>query len=344
MPDSPSPARSGIFAAGNWIIDHVKIIDRWPEQDALASILEESAGTGGAPYNVLLDLAKLGAPFPLAAGGLVGRDADGRAILEDCAAHGIDTTQLRVTDEAATSYTDVMTVQDSRRRTFFHCRGANARFDPSHLDLDASSARILHFGYLLLLDAFDVLTPDGATVASRMLAEARARGFRTSVDVVSEDSDRFAALVTPALPHVDILSLNEFEAGRTTGIDIAPDGAVDWDQADAATRRLLELGVHEWVVIHVPEGAIARHADGRHALHPALRLPPDFIRGTAGAGDAFTAGLLLGLHDDLPVDDCLRLGVCAAAASLQHPTCTAGLQSRDTCLALADHFGFRDLP
>jgi hypothetical protein len=31
--------RSGILAGGNWIVDHLKIIDAWPTQDALASIL-----------------------------------------------------------------------------------------------------------------------------------------------------------------------------------------------------------------------------------------------------------------------------------------------------------------
>ena len=59
--------RAGLLAAGNWIIDHVKIIDRFPEQDTLASILSRSRGTGGSPYNVLVGLAKLGAAFPLEA-------------------------------------------------------------------------------------------------------------------------------------------------------------------------------------------------------------------------------------------------------------------------------------
>ena len=57
--------RSGIIAGGNWIVDHLKIIDAWPTQDALASILAESSGNGGSAYNVLKDLALLGAPFPL---------------------------------------------------------------------------------------------------------------------------------------------------------------------------------------------------------------------------------------------------------------------------------------
>ena len=103
--------RSGILAGGNWIIDHVKIIDTWPAQDALANILSTTHGTGGSPYNILIDLAKLGAQFPLAAVGLVGQDADGQLILDDCKQYQIDASALQPTDQAPTSFTDVMTVQ-----------------------------------------------------------------------------------------------------------------------------------------------------------------------------------------------------------------------------------------
>ena len=68
--------RMGIISGGNWIIDHVKRLDTWPPQGDLAHIGGRTAGNGGGPYNVLKDLAKLGAPFPLEAVGLLGDDAD----------------------------------------------------------------------------------------------------------------------------------------------------------------------------------------------------------------------------------------------------------------------------
>src|SRR6266513_4571353 len=100
--------RRGILGGGNWIIDQVKLIDVFPKLEQLANIRSQSQGTGGAPYNVLLDLAKLGADFPLFGAGLVGKDALGELILADCRQHKIDTKYLRSTPEAATSYTDVM--------------------------------------------------------------------------------------------------------------------------------------------------------------------------------------------------------------------------------------------
>ncbi|MDB6137593.1 MAG: PfkB domain protein [Verrucomicrobiaceae bacterium] len=64
--------RNGILAGGNFIIDYVKIIDAYPLQDMLSTIVRETSSNGGGPYNVLKDLAAMRAPFPLEAAGLVG--------------------------------------------------------------------------------------------------------------------------------------------------------------------------------------------------------------------------------------------------------------------------------
>jgi hypothetical protein len=66
--------RAGVIAGGNWIVDQIKLIDRWPDQDTLAGISEEMRGNGGSPYNLLINLAKLGARFPLECVGLIGDD------------------------------------------------------------------------------------------------------------------------------------------------------------------------------------------------------------------------------------------------------------------------------
>jgi sugar/nucleoside kinase (ribokinase family) len=80
--------RSGILAAGNWIVDHVKLIDTWPAQETLATIGGEAQSMGGAPPNVLAGLARLGAKFPLEGAGIIGYDAAGDWILEQCAKLG----------------------------------------------------------------------------------------------------------------------------------------------------------------------------------------------------------------------------------------------------------------
>lgn len=338
---SPRPRR-GLLAGGNWIIDRVKLIDVYPQAEQLANISAESPGTGGGPYNVLLDLAQSGAPFPLAGAGLVGQDAAGAGIIADCRRRKIDTQFLTQTTKSFTSYTDVMTERVSGRRTFFHARGANALWDGADLNFKKSKARIFHLGYLLLLDALDVLDEKFGTRAGKLLAAAQAAGLKTSVDIVSEDSDRFARLIRPTLKHVDYCILNEIEAGKIAGFKVrTAEGRLDTVALRHAAGALLQQGVRELVVIHFPEGALARNRRGEDVWQPSLKLPAKYIAGTAGAGDAFCAGVLWGLHEGWELPRALLTGVCLAAASLSDPTCTAGVKSLKSSLALAKKYGFQ---
>src|SRR5438094_4670530 len=341
MKNKSTNNRCGLLAGGNWIIDQVKLIDVYPQPEQLGNIRSQSQGTGGAPYNVLIDLAKSGAPFPLFGAGMVGRDSLGQQILHDCREHDIDVRFLSMTPKAPTSYTDVMTEQAHGRRTFFHARGANALWRGDDLDFTRTRSRLFHLGYLLLLDTLD--EPDGryGTKAARLLAAAQAAGLKTSVDVVSEDSDRFAKIVCPALKHVDYCILNEIEAGKTTGFKIRQaDGRLDTVALRHAAGALLQHGVRELVVIHFSEGAFARTRKGEDVWQSSLRLPPKYIAGTAGAGDAFCGGVLIGLHEGWELQRCLLTGVCLAAASLSDATCTAGIKSLNHSLGLARKFGF----
>jgi sugar/nucleoside kinase (ribokinase family) len=331
--------RKGVLAGGNWIIDQVKMVDVYPQREQLANIRSQSPGTGGAPFNVLVDLARLKATFPLSAAGLVGKDTLGEEILSICKKHKIDTRLLKSTSRASTSYTDVMTEIGNGRRTFFHNRGANALWDGEDLIFSKTKARIFHLGYLLLLDAMDSADKVYGTKAARLLSEAQQAGLKTSVDVVSEDSDRFSKIVAPALKYVDYCILNEIEAGKTAGFKIrSADNKLDTVALKHAAGALLQMGVKEIVVIHFPEGAFARTRKGDDFWQSSLNLPPKYIAGTAGAGDAFCAGVLLGLHEGWELDRALLTGVCAAAASLSHPTCTDGMTDVNSCLALAKKY------
>jgi sugar/nucleoside kinase (ribokinase family) len=337
-----SDSRNGLLAGGNWIIDQVKLIDVYPQPEHLGNIVGQSQGTGGAPYNVLIDLAQSGVRFPLLGAGLVGNDALGDQIVEDCRRHGIDVSHIQRTPKAPTSYTDVMTEAGHGRRTFFHARGANALWKGDDLDFDRIPARIFHLGYLLLLDRLDAPDARFGTRATRLLAAAQAAGIKTSVDVVSENSDRFSKIVNPALKYVDYCILNEFEAGQTTGfVARRSDGSLDTAALRQAAAALLAQGVRELVVIHFPEGAFAHTRKGENIWQSSLKLPPKYIAGTAGAGDAFCAGVLLGLHEGWELQRCLITGVCLAAASLADPTCTGAVKSLDTSLGLQRKFGFR---
>lgn len=333
-----SEARRGVACAGNWIVDHVKLIDAWPKPGNLANILDEARGTGGAPFNVLIDLARLSPGFPLEAVGLVGDDSDGEWIRGMVGRYAREGSLLGVHPQVPTSYTDVMTVQSTGARTFFHMRGANERFDVDDVRVEAIRSRVFHLGYLLLLTALDGPDPEHGTRAARLLAKCRAAGLITSIDVVSAEGGRFAEIVVPALRHVDYCIINEVEAGGVTGI--APrdaSGAPDWAALERAAAKMADLGVARNVTIHLPEGAVSLDvAAGRTHQSRSARLPEGFIKGTAGAGDAFCAGMLLGLHEGWEIDRALKAAHAAAVASLRHPTCTEGVGELSEALAIVE--------
>lgn len=187
----------------------------------------------------------------------------------------------------------------------------------------------------------DASHPEYGTVAAEVLGRAQAAGLKTSIEAVSEDSDRFAKIVLPALKHVDVCIMNEFEAGRVTGRKIRQGEALDRSELRGAMESLLEKGVRESVVVHFPEGGCMLNRSGAWHEHGSIVLPKDYIRGAAGAGDAFTAGILLGWHDNQPPTEQLRYAVCAAAANLSDQTCTGGLRPLEDCLSIGSRYGFR---
>ena len=320
--------KAGILSAGNWIRDHVKIIDAWPKRGMLVNIRHELKGTGGAPYNVLIDLVKLQVNLPLFAVGMIGNDDDGEYIMNDLQTNRIDVSYMYRTHEQPTSYTDVMTEEHSGYRTFFHCRGANALLDVEHFWDIETNAKIFHLGYLLLLDKMDAPDPEYGVKAARVLDMMQRKGYQTSVDVVSEEGSRFRQVVIPCLPYVDYLILNEIEAGETTGYRIrTDDNLIDPENLIQAARSLLKGGVRKLVVIHFPEGGLAINSQGESVFEPSFQVAESEIRGTTGAGDAFCAGMLYGIHEGFTLKDMLRLANTCARFNLTSPTGTDGAVS-----------------
>lgn len=332
--------RSGVTSAGNWILDRVKRVDCLPGRGMLANVRSQHFCPGGAPANVLADLARLGAPFPLAGLGVVGDDEDGRFLLSAFKDLGVDVAGIRMTDAASTSFTDVMSDDATGDRIFYHYRGANALFGPDDVNVNALGCRIFHLGYLLLLDAMDQPDPVHGTAACRLLETVRSAGILTSVDVVSEESDRFRAIVPPALKHVDYLILNEIETARAAGVRVrGDDGRLDGSALVDAVEMLYGHGNMKLVAVHMPEGVYIRDSQAHRYSWGSLQLPPGFVAGATGAGDAFCAGMLYGLHEAWSIRDSARLGTCCAAASLSKPGASEGVGSLDEVLRLGDRFG-----
>ncbi len=318
--------REGIVAVGNWIVDTIKFINRYPAKGNLVTITDVEEGLGGCAHNVLIDLARLGSGLPLYAGGCVGNDRFGAMALDAIRNNGIDGTNMRILDGVRTSYTDVMSEKEgTSSRTFFHYRGANAHLSPEMVLQTECPARIFHLGYLLLLDKLDEPDSQYGTVAARVLAGLQDKGFKTSVDVVSEEGDRFCSIVLPALKYVDYLIINEVEAGACTGKQMrADDGGIIWENVAAAAGELLDYGVRNLCVIHFPEGGVAVSKDGKVHESRSETVPHEKIVSTVGAGDAFCAGCLYAIHEGYGLGQMLDFANASARFNLFNATSTGG--------------------
>jgi len=254
----------------------------------------------------------------------------------------LDTAMLRSSAEFPTSYTDVMTEAGSGRRTFFHSPGANEHLSEAHLrPLLKVPARLFCLGYLGLLPRLDALAPDGTNVAARLLRDAQAVGMLTATDLVSARNPRLCEQVLPCLPHLDILFLNEWEAGQLLNENV--NAPISTEQAMKLARLVHRLGVQGAVVLHFPEAVVAVVGENECLVQGSVQLPSQQIQGTVGAGDALAAGVLLGRHQAMSWPESLKLGVCAAAACLTSPTASDGLRPWKQCLELETEFGFKPL-
>ena len=94
-------------------------------------------------------------------------------------------------------------------------------------------------------------------------------------------------------------------------------------------------------MVHTAEASFGRRRDGESRWQATHDLPPGFIKGTAGAGDSFNAGILVGIHEGWDLEKSLRFATAAAASCLRHPTCTGGVGSAEEIWELSESLPIR---
>ena len=331
--------KKGICCAGNMIVDITYPIETWPRQSELTHITEGiTRSTGGSVCNTIVDLARLDPELHLIASGCAGHDSEGDFMLEQLGKYkNLDLSMIR--RDGRTSFTAVMSNNQTKERTFFVHDGAGAYYGEHDIDWDALDVDIFHIGYILLLPHLDSPDEKYETKMAALLHHAQSRGFKTSIDVVSETGSRFVKLVTPSLKYTDYCIINELEAQQTTGIMLRDeDGGLVRENLKPALERLKELGVSTWAVIHCPELGAGIDEKGVYVEQPSLCLPKGYIKGTVGAGDAFCAGVLYAAEKGWELGRGLHLGACTAAASLSEPGASDGVGTLEEVLALGEKY------
>ncbi len=325
--------KKGICVGGVMTVDFLYPVPHYPKSSELTTITEDfSQTTGGAVCNVLGAISRLCPDMPLYAIGRSGGDANGDYIVEELNRFGnIDTSTI--VREGRATFTAVITDQSSKERTLFTYPGASGNMTEEDVQWDKINANIFHIAYVLMMPNLDSEDAQYGTKMARLFCHAQEKGYKTSIDIVSEMSGRAKKLMPPALKYTDYCIINELEAQETTGILLRDeDKKLHPENMEKALDALKAMGVSTWIAIHCPEGVWGMDENGQYVYVQSLTLPRDYIKGTVGAGDAFCGGVLCGAENGMNLHDALVLGTATASCALGDESANAGVPSLEKTL------------
>ena len=257
-----------LVTVGHILVDIRIQVDHIPGPDDEARITRETRGVGGSAANVAIAARRLGVASGVVA--KIGLDDFGRIAVDGLMREGVDITGLSVSLTRRTGFS-IVAMNPQGSIAIYSYKGAAEELEPRDLPVHIlSRARHVHIASLRIdtsLEAAKAARRAGATISwdpGRVLAK---KGLQ-----------ELSAMVRS----VDIVLVNRREAESLAGVD---------DPVEAA-RRIQGLGPGIVVVKLGGEGALILYK-GRVYRIRAFR--PERVVDTTGAGDAFAAGLIVGL-------------------------------------------------
>ena len=331
--------RYGIIAGGTWCADHNKLVDRWPGEEEQVLIRDQEVRGGGPACNLAIGVKRLDPEIPVATIGLLGDDADGHILQSQAQREGLDCSRLVTLPGCRTTFTDAFASEETGRRTHLYHPGTSDLLTPDHFQFEGSRARILHLGLPGLHEKMDEPWNGDSSGWVTVLKGARAAGIKTNLELCSLPAPRLLEVAAPCLTHLDYLIINDFEVAALSQRPIRHGEEVDLRDCLANAKDVFDRGSMELLVVHFPQGAIAMQRGADPLVTSSVAVPKEAIAGSNGAGDAFTSGILYGMHQGWRLRDALQLAHAAAAASMRHIGTTDSIEGWQDCLALAAVYG-----
>lgn len=254
-----------------------------------AGVPQYAANPGGAPANLAVAAARLGASTALIS--KVGQDAFGRYLRKVMEENKVDVSALTVDEEQHTTMAVVSVDENGERDfTFYRDPGADSMLLKDEIPLGLlKEARFLHFGSVSL-------TREPARTTTLCAVEtARALGAVITYDPnyranLWPDRDTAIRRMRKPLDMVDILKISDEELPLLA----------DTNDLEAGTAALAEHGIRLILVTLGPNGVFYRFG-GKTGTVPGV---PCTVGDTNGAGDTFF-GAFLSRLSRLDGPDCL---------------------------------------
>lgn len=240
-------------------------------------ILQFAANPGGAPANLAVAAAKLGAACAFL--GCVGNDSFGQYLLRCLKNHQVNTDGVTITQEAPTTMA-VVSVDASGERSFSFYRkpGSDTRLRPEDIPSDTlKNTKFLHFGSVSL-------TQEPCKTATLYAVHtARRHGAIISYDPnyranLWPDEATAISQIKEVLPLTDVLKVSDEELLLLTGTS----------DLEKGSRLLQEYGVRLILVTLGGDGAFYCY-NNRSGIVPGM---PCTVADTNGAGDTFFGAFL----------------------------------------------------
>jgi pseudouridine kinase len=265
---------------------------------------------GGVARNVAENLARMGRRVTMVS--RVGGDESGAAVVARLEVLGIDTSMVSVAKRATASYTAILE-PDGELVLGLADMDLYDEMVPGTPGMPGDTARLRDHALWFA----DANLPAETIV---WLLE-RADGIPVAVDAVSVVKAR---KLRDVLPRISILFANIAQAASIA--EVGPMG----DAAQAA-RALKALGAQAGVVTAGREGIAVWTG---HEVRTMATLPA-VPRDVTGAGDALIAGTLFGVSEGRNLFDAARLGLAAAAITVESGSTTAAELTAELVLVRA---------
>jgi pseudouridine kinase len=254
---------------------------------------------GGVARNVAENLARLEQPVTLLTA--VGADLAGEQLTQQLAAAGVDVSAIqRIPDRPTSTYLAVVNNKGELQFALDDMR-TSAAITPDYLTQQAS---LFKRAALLFMDA---------NLPAETIRKAVSLARQAHIPIfVDPTSAILAERFRPYLSRLFMITPNNAEAGVLCDRTVE---ASKRRQAMEAARCLVGNGV-KIAIITLAEFGVCYATSETAGYIPAIRTE---IVDPTGAGDALTAAVIFGLLNEIPLDEALRLGISAAALTLQHP-------------------------